>query len=86
MVFFAGELQLISKNILCTLVIKMILEFTVSGPPVSHQSHNKHNLRAWRDKVRAAAAAQWGTRDILDICLRLAVVYYHRGTSVRNRH
>ncbi len=61
----------------------MILEFTVSGPPVSHQSHNKHSLRAWREKVRAAAKAEWGTRDLLEGFLRLAVVYYHPGESVR---
>jgi hypothetical protein len=27
----------------------MILEFTVSGPPVSPQSYNKQSLRAWRE-------------------------------------
>jgi crossover junction endodeoxyribonuclease RusA len=61
----------------------MILEFTVSGPPVSHQSHNKTNLRAWRDKVRSAALAEWGSREPLGIRLRLSVAYYHRGVTVR---
>jgi crossover junction endodeoxyribonuclease RusA len=61
----------------------MILEFTVSGPPVSHQSHNKKNLRAWQERVRAAAAKEWGSREPLDVCLRLTVAYYHVGVSVR---
>jgi crossover junction endodeoxyribonuclease RusA len=61
----------------------MILEFTVAGPPVSHQSHNKHGLRARREKVRTAAQAEWGPRDLLEGSLRLAVVYYHPGESVR---
>jgi crossover junction endodeoxyribonuclease RusA len=60
----------------------MILEFTVSGPPVSPQSHNKNNLRAWRNKVRSAAAKEWGSRDPLDTYLRLAVAYYHPGERV----
>jgi crossover junction endodeoxyribonuclease RusA len=63
----------------------MILEFIVSGPPVSHQSHNKKNLRAWRDKVRSAAAEAWGSRGPLDVGLRLALTvnYYHLGANVR---
>lgn len=61
----------------------MILEFTVPGPPVYHQSHNKNNLRAWRDKVRSAAAKEWGSRDPLDTYLSLVVAYYHPGERVR---
>lgn len=36
-----------------------IVEFTVEGPPVSHQSQNKAALAAWKGAVRAAAAQCW---------------------------
>src|SRR5436305_1684275 len=51
-------------------------EFTVTGPPVSHQSHNKAKLAAWRKRVRAAAAAQRGKVAPLTTPLRITVTYY----------
>ena len=42
----------------------MLLEFTVPGPPVSHQSHNKTKLNDWREMVRSAAA-KFGDLDLL---------------------
>jgi crossover junction endodeoxyribonuclease RusA len=61
----------------------MVFEFTVPGPPVSHQTHNKIRLKAWREKVRAAAAMAWGIRDPLAMELVIKVAYYHEGESVR---
>jgi crossover junction endodeoxyribonuclease RusA len=60
-----------------------LLEFTVLGPPVSHQSRNKDKLAAWRAKVRAAAAKVWGARSPLGIPLKITVTYYHEGEGVR---
>ncbi len=58
-------------------------EFTIPGPPVSHQSHNKANLRAWRQRVREAAAMRWGDRPPVTAGLRIAVAYYHEGSATR---
>jgi hypothetical protein len=35
------------------------LEFVVLGPPVSHQTKDKKNLRAWQAKIRAEAGKVW---------------------------
>ena len=34
----------------------LLLEFVIPGPPVSYQTSDKTNLKAWQAKVRAAAA------------------------------
>lgn len=58
-------------------------EFTVPGPPVSHQSRNKGLLEDWRQLVRAAAAERWGSTSPVTVNLKIAVSYYHEGKSVR---
>jgi crossover junction endodeoxyribonuclease RusA len=60
-----------------------LLEFTILGPPVSHQSRNRRNLAAWRAKVRAAAAKVWGARSPVGVPLKITVTYYHEGDGVR---
>ncbi len=57
-------------------------EFTVLGPPVSHQSDNKVLLAEWRKRVTTAAARDWTALPVT-YNLRIAVTYYHEGTSVR---
>lgn len=59
-------------------------EFTVDGPPVSHQTRNTVRLRAWQQAVRIAAARRWptGTLPVTER-LRFTVTYYHDGVSVR---
>lgn len=57
-------------------------EFTVVGPPVSHQSDNKSLLVGWRARITTAAARDW-TALPLTCDLRIAVTYYHEGASVR---
>lgn len=61
----------------------MLLEFTVPGPPVSHQSRNKTKLHEWRQRVRASAAAVWGARAPVESRLKITVCYYHQGQAVR---
>ena len=61
----------------------MLLEFTVPGPPVSHQSHNKTKLSDWRAMVRSSAARVWGSRSPLESKLMIVVTYYHPGEAVR---
>ena len=46
-----------------------LLEFTVPGPPVSHQSHNKTKLGNWGALVRSEAAKRWGSRSPLESTL-----------------
>lgn len=53
-------------------------EFTVAGRPVSHQSHNRPRLAAWR-QVTTAAAAEWTAFPIAGLRLRVVVSYYHDG-------
>src|SRR5438132_917307 len=57
-------------------------EFTVRGPPVSHQSRNKTLLESWRQRVRAAAAKQWGSANPVTGSLKITVSYYHEGRFV----
>ena len=56
-------------------------EFTVAGQPFSHQSRYKDKLEVWRQAVRTAAAARWGTVASLIVPLRIAVTYYHEETG-----
>lgn len=59
-------------------------EFTVPGPPLSHQSHNKERLAAWRALVRTAALAKWPPGQApLQVPLKVTITYYHDGTAVR---
>lgn len=57
-------------------------EFTVGGPPVSHQSANRELLADWRTRVTTAAARDW-TALPLSCKLRIVVTYFHEGDSVR---
>jgi crossover junction endodeoxyribonuclease RusA len=58
-------------------------EFTVSGPPISHQSRNKALLEDWRQRVRAAAAKRWGSESPVTASLKITVSYYHEGKFAR---
>lgn len=59
-------------------------EFTVPGPPLSHQAKNKARLAQWRQAVRSAAALAWPSGDPpLAVPLKITVVYYHEGPSIR---
>ncbi len=37
----------------------LIVEFTVKGPPVSHQTNDRANLQAWKKAVRDEVAKCW---------------------------
>ena len=58
-------------------------EFTVPGPPVSHQSRNKTLLEAWQKRVRLEAQKRWGGESPVIGNLKIIVSYYHKGMSVR---
>jgi len=59
-------------------------EFIVAGPPLSHQTRNRARLQAWKEKVRAAAAAQWPTgTPPVTTPVKITVVYYHEREAIR---
>jgi Holliday junction resolvase RusA-like endonuclease len=58
-------------------------EFTVPGPPVSHQTHDRARLAIWKETVRRSAAVSWPFESPADTPLKIAVTYYHEGAAVR---
>jgi crossover junction endodeoxyribonuclease RusA len=57
------------------------LEFTVPGPPVSHQTKDKVNLRNWKATIRTEAAKFWGTKAPLLGKLKCTIINFHEGTD-----
>ena len=57
------------------------LEFTVDGPPVSHQTKDKASLNAWKAIIRAEAAKNWGTRPPLTGKLKCTIINFHEGDN-----
>jgi len=55
------------------------LEFTVLGPPVSHQTKDKAGLGAWKGVIRAEAAKKWGAKPPLTGKLKCTIVNFHEG-------
>ena len=55
------------------------LEFTVIGPPVSHQTRDKSNLAAWKAVIRAEAARRWAGRPPLRGKLKCTIFNFHEG-------
>jgi crossover junction endodeoxyribonuclease RusA len=55
-----------------------LLEFVVLGPPVSHQTNDRSNLKTWQRTVRAEAAKTW-TNPPLTGKLKLVVINFHEG-------
>src|SRR5438067_134960 len=55
-----------------------LLEFVVLGPPVSHQTRDKKNLKKWQATVKAEAAKVW-TRPPLTGTLKFLLINFHEG-------
>jgi crossover junction endodeoxyribonuclease RusA len=57
-------------------------EFTIQGPPVSHQTKNKARLQQWKQDVRAAALARVavGSAPVSDP-VQITITYYYEGDS-----
>lgn len=59
-------------------------EFTVPGPPLSHQTRHRDRLAGWRRTVLAAALNLWPENEApVDVPIEITVVYYHDGQQVR---
>lgn len=55
------------------------LEFTVPGPPVSHQTRDRANLGAWKATIRAEATRRWAGRPPLTGKLKCTICNFHEG-------
>lgn len=55
------------------------LEFTIDGPPISHQTRDRANLGAWKNAVRAEAAKHWAARPPLTCKLKCTIYNFHEG-------
>src|SRR5438067_1153113 len=55
-----------------------LLEFVVLGPPVSHQTRDKVNLKAWKKTITDEAAKKW-TLAPLTQKLKMTVINFHEG-------
>jgi crossover junction endodeoxyribonuclease RusA len=59
-------------------------EFTVPGPPLSHQTRNRRRLQQWIAAVARAAAERWPSGEAPAAHpLQLTLVYFHDGEQVR---
>ncbi|MDY3551634.1 RusA family crossover junction endodeoxyribonuclease [Gemmata sp. JC717] len=58
----------------------MHLEFVVPGPPVSYQTNDKVNLKAWKASVLAEARKVW-TRAPLTGRLKFLLINFHEGDT-----
>jgi hypothetical protein len=55
-----------------------LLEFVVLGPPVSHQTGDRTNLRSWKDKVKAEAEKVWTIPPVKGN-LKFVLFNFHEG-------
>jgi hypothetical protein len=55
-----------------------LLEFTIEGPPVSHQTNDKANLHVWKAAVRSEAAKHW-TGSPLTVGVKFTVMNFYEG-------
>jgi crossover junction endodeoxyribonuclease RusA len=61
----------------------VLFEFVIAGPPLSHQTRTRANLRAWSAAVRLEASRRWPVeRPPLTGPLQITVVYFHEGVAV----
>jgi Holliday junction resolvase RusA-like endonuclease len=56
-------------------------EFTVKGPPVSHQTRNRARLQQWKAVVSSAAAAAWLHHNAIDDEVSVTITYYYEDSS-----
>ena len=63
-----------------------VVEFTVAGPPVSAQSHNKLLLQSWKNVVRKEARGACAASNVgepMSGSLRFVCVNYYEGPPHR---
>src|SRR5437868_12874728 len=55
-----------------------LVEFTVDGPPISHQTHDKANLQAWKNLIRVEAAKVWSVPPMYD-AVKFVLMNFYEG-------
>jgi crossover junction endodeoxyribonuclease RusA len=55
------------------------LEFTVLGPPVSHQTRDRAGLNTWKGVIRAEAMKNWAGKPPLTGKLKCTIFNFHEG-------
>jgi crossover junction endodeoxyribonuclease RusA len=58
-----------------------LLEFIVSGQPVSHQTKDKVKLKSWMALVRSSASTSWGVKPALIGRLKCTIINFHEGSD-----
>ncbi len=56
-------------------------EFTIKGPPISHQTRNRQRLQQWKQDVANAATATWANQNIITDGVSVIITYYYDGSS-----
>lgn len=56
-------------------------EFTIKGPPVSHQTRNRQRLQQWRAAVKTAASGAWSNGAAVSDAVSVTITYYYEGSS-----
>lgn len=56
-------------------------EFTIKGPPVSHQTRNRARLQQWKTDVATAATAEWSHGAAVTEPVSVTITYYYEGSS-----
>ena len=56
-------------------------EFTIKGPPVSHQTKNRQRLQQWKADVTVAAAAAWTSANPIGDEVAVTITYYYEDSS-----
>jgi Holliday junction resolvase RusA-like endonuclease len=55
-----------------------LLEFTIEGPQVSHQTHDRANLHLWKQEVRSEAAKSWKGPPFAG-AVKFVLINFHEG-------
>lgn len=56
-------------------------EFTILGPPVSHQTRNRARLQQWKSTVNSRAATLWPHTSTYPDIVSVIITYYYEGES-----
>ena len=56
------------------------LEFVLPGPPVSHQTSDRANLKAWQAAVRAEAEKTWASAPLTGK-IKFLLINFHEGDT-----
>lgn len=56
-------------------------EFTIKGPPVSHQTKKRARLQQWKSDVNQAATAAWRSSAPVSVDVSVTITYFYDGSA-----